>query len=50
MPPQSVPVGETGPDINQPDNQTTQLESKPTQLRVMGNALQDDTIVSPPKT
>ena len=24
MPPQSVPVGETGPDINQPANQTTQ--------------------------
>ena len=23
-PPQSVPVGETGPDINQPANQTTQ--------------------------
>ena len=39
MPPQSVLVGETGPDINQPDNQTTQPGSDPTQIGVMGNAL-----------
>ena len=50
MPPQSVLVGETGPDINQPANQTTQPGSEPTQIEVMGNALQDDTIVSPPRT
>ena len=50
MPPQSVPVGETGPDINQPANQTTQSGSVPPQIGVMGNALQDDTIVSPPRT
>ena len=49
-PPQSVLVKETGPDINQPDNQTTQPVSEPTQIGVMGNALQDDAIVSPPRT
>ena len=49
-PPQSVLVGEIGPDINQPANQTTQPASEPTEIGVMGNALQDDTIVSPPKT
>ena len=48
-PPQSVLVGETGPDINQPANQTTQPGSEPTQIGAMGNALQDDTIVSPPR-
>ena len=42
MPPQSVPVGETRPDINQPANQTTQPGSEPTQIVTMGNALQDD--------
>ena len=50
MPPQSVPVRETGPDINQPVNQTTQSGSEPTQIRVMENALQEDTIVFPPRT
>ena len=50
MPPQSVVVGETGPDINQPANQTTQPGSEPTQIGATGNALQDDTIVSPPRT
>ena len=49
-PPQSVLIGETGPDINQPANQTTQPGSEPTQIGVTGNALQDDTIVSPPRT
>ena len=47
---QSVPVRETGPDINQSANQTTQLGSEPTEIGVAGNALQDDTIVSPPRT
>ena len=49
-PPQSVLVRETRSDINQPANQTTQPESEPIQIGVMGNALQDDTIVSPPGT
>ena len=50
MPPQSVPVGETGPDINQPANQTTQPGSELTQIEAMGNTLQDDIIVSSPRT
>ena len=50
MPPQSVPVGETRPDINQPINQTTQPGSEPTQIGATGNALQDDIIVSSPRT
>ena len=50
MSPQSVLVGDTGPDTNQPANQTTQSGSAPTQIGVMGNALQDDIIVSPPRT
>ena len=50
MPPQRVLVGETRPDINQPANQTTQPGSEPTQIGVMENALQEDTIVSPPRT
>ena len=49
-PPQSVPVKEMGPDINQPANQTTQPGSEPTQIGVMENALQEDTIVSTPRT
>ena len=40
MPPQGVLVGETRPDINQPANQTGVTE----------NTLQEDTIVSPPRT
>ena len=50
MSPQSVPVRETGPDINQPANQTTQSGSEPTWIGVMGNSLQEDTIISSPRT
>ena len=50
MPPQSVLVGETGPDINQPVTQTTQLGSEPIHIGGMGNAHQDDIIVSSPRT
>ena len=50
MPLHSVPVGETGPDINQPADQTTQPGSEPTQIGVMGNDLQDDANVTPPGT
>ena len=49
MPPQSVLVRETGPDINQPVNHTTQPGSQPIQIGVMENALQDDTIVFSPR-
>ena len=49
-PPQSVLVREIGLDINEPVNQTTQPGSEPTQIGVMENALQEDTIVSPPRT
>ena len=49
-PPQSVLVREMGPDINQPANQTTQPGSEPTPIGVMENALQEDTIVSTPRT
>ena len=50
MPPQSVQVREIGPDINQPVNQTTQPGSEPTQIGVMENALQEDSIVSTTRT
>ena len=50
MLPQSILVGETGPDINQPVNQTTQPGSEPAQIGATGNALQDDIIVSSPRT
>ena len=50
MPMQSVPVGETRPDINQPVNQTTQSGSEPTQIGAMGNSPQNDIIVSSPRT
>ena len=50
MPPQSVLVREIGPDINQLVNQTTQPGSEPTQIGVMENALQEDPIVSTPRT
>ena len=50
MPPQSVPVRGMRPDINQPAIQTTQPGSEPTQIGVMENALQEDTIVSTPRT
>ena len=49
-PPQSVQVREIGPDINQPATQTTQPGLEPTQLGVMENALQEDPIVSTPRT
>ena len=49
-PPQSILVRETGPDINKPVNQTTQPGSEPTQIGVMENALQEDTVVSTPRT
>ena len=50
MLPQSVLVGETGPDINQPVNQTTEPGSEPAQIGAMGNVPQDDIIVSSPRT
>ena len=46
----SVLVGETGPDINQLVNQTTQPGSEPAQIGATGYALQDDIIVSSPRT
>ena len=49
-PPQSVPVEETGPNINQPDNQTIQPGLEPAQIGATRNALQDDIIVSSPGT
>ena len=49
-PSQSVLVIEMGPDINQPANQTTQPGSEPTQIGVMENALEEDPIVSTPRT
>ena len=50
MPLQSVLVRETEPDIKQTVNQTTQPGSEPTQIGVTENALQEDTIVSSPRT
>ena len=50
MSPQSVPIRETGLDINQPINQTTQPGSEPAQIGAMGNALHDDINVSSPRT
>ena len=50
MSPQSVPVRETGVDINQPIKQTTQPGSEPAQIGVMGNALHDDINISSPRT
>ena len=49
-PPQSVPVVETEPNTNQPVNQTTQPGLEPTQIGVMRNSLQNDIIVSSPRT
>ena len=49
-PPQSVLVREIGPDINQPATQTTQPGLEPTQIGVTENALQEDPIVSTPRT
>ena len=50
MPPQSVPVAETGPDINQPVNQTIQPGLEPALIGATRNGLQDDIIVSSPRT
>ena len=47
MPPQRVPVGETGPDINQ---HATQPGSEPAQIGTTGNVLQEDIIVFSPGT
>ena len=49
-PPQSVLVAETGPNINQTVNQTIQPGSEPAQVGATRNALQDDIIVSSPRT
>ena len=49
-PPQSVPVRERGQDINQPTVQTTQPGLEPAQIGVTENALQEDPIVSAPRT
>ena len=46
--PQSVPIREMGQNINQPDNQTTQPGSEPSETGVMGNAPSDN--VSSPRT
>ena len=48
--PQSVPVRERWQDINQPVTQTTQSGSEPAQIGVTENALQEDPIVSTPRT
>ena len=50
MLPQSVPIAETGPNINQPVNQTIQPGSEPAQIGTTRNGLQDDIIVSSPRT
>ena len=49
-PPQSVLIRERGQDINQPTAQTTQPGSEPAQIGVAENALQEDPIVSSPRT
>ena len=49
-PPQSVLIEERGPDINQPVNQTIQPGTEPAQIGVTRNGLQDDIIVSSPRT
>ena len=49
-PSQSVLAREMGPDINQPANQTTQPGLGPTQIGFTENALQEDPIVSTPRT
>ena len=50
MLPQNVLVAETGPNINQSVNQTIQPGSGPAQIGTMRNGLQDDIIVSSPRT
>ena len=46
--PQSVPIGEAGQNINQPDNQTAQPGLEPAQIGAIGNALCDN--VSSPRS
>ena len=48
--PQSVPIRETGQNINQPDNQTTQPGSEPVQIGTMGNDPHENINVSSPRT
>ena len=48
--PPGVPIRETGQNINQPDNQTTQPGSEPAQIGTMGNAPHEDINVSSPRT
>ena len=43
-------VAETGPNINQPVNQTIQPGLEPAQIGATRNGLQDDIIVSSPRT
>ena len=50
IPPQSVLVRERWQEINQPTTQTTQPGSEPAQIGVTENALQEDPIVSTPRT
>ena len=50
MPPQNILVTEPGPDINQPVNQTVQPGSEPAQIGIMRIGLQDNIIVSSPRT
>ena len=50
MPPQSILVAETGLNINQPVKQTNQPGLEPAQIGSMRNGLQDDIIVSSPRT
>ena len=50
MLPQSVLVTETGLNINQPVNQKNQPGLEPAQIGSMRNGLQDDIIVSSPRT
>ena len=50
MPPQIVLVAERGPNINQPVNQKIQPGSEPAQIEATRNGLQDDIIVSSPRT
>ena len=49
-PPQSVPTREMGSDINQPTIQTVQPGLEPTQIGVLENGLQEDPIVSTPRS
>ena len=50
MPTQGVPITITGLDINQHVNQTIQPGLEPVQIGSTRNSLQDDIIVSSPRT